>query len=54
MDDLMREHRICRQCSKPFSISREEQEWLKDRKLELYVRCSECRKKRREENARKR
>lgn len=44
--------RTCKEkeCKKSFSISAEEAKWLKDKGLELYKRCPECRKKRREQN----
>ena len=37
---------ICKECNKPFSISEEEQAWIKERGLALYKRCADCRKKR--------
>jgi len=39
----------CRDCGKEFVITEEEQEWLKANDLELYSRCPDCRKARREE-----
>jgi len=36
-------------CKKSFTISAEEAKWLKDKGLELYKRCPDCRKRRREE-----
>lgn len=38
---------VCKECGKPFSISVEEQNWLKERGFELFKRCKDCRKKRR-------
>ena len=38
-----------RECKKPFIISAEEAKWLINKGLELFKRCPECRKKRREE-----
>lgn len=38
---------ICKDCGKPFSISKEEMDWLKSKGLQPFKRCSECRKKRR-------
>lgn len=40
---------ICKDCGKPFSISVEEQKWLEEHGLQPFKRCSECRKKRREQ-----
>jgi len=48
MDDV-RITQNCKECNRPFSISKEEATWLKDKGLALFKRCSECRKKRREE-----
>lgn len=36
-------------CKKSFTITTKEAKWLKDKGLELYKRCPECRRKRREE-----
>jgi hypothetical protein len=41
--------RNCRTCHKPFSISTEEAKWLKDKGLEPFTHCSDCRKKRKEQ-----
>lgn len=41
---------ICKDCNKPFSISEEEQNWLKERNLQPFKRCKECRKKRKANN----
>ncbi len=43
--------RTCKEkdCKKSFIISAGEAKWLKDKGLELFKRCPECRKRRREE-----
>ena len=43
--------RTCKEkdCKKTFTISAGEAKWLKDKNLELYKRCPDCRKKRRKE-----
>lgn len=43
-----------RTCKKPFTISVGEARRLKDMGLEIFKRCPECRKKRREEKNGKR
>lgn len=44
--------RTCKEenCKKEFTISAAEANWLKEKGLELFKRCPECRKRRREEN----
>jgi len=49
-EQITRINKICRSCNKPFSIADKEAMWLKDHGLALFTRCSECRKKRREQN----
>ena len=36
-------HKICKEpgCGRPFSISPEEQQWLKERELKPFERCKE-------------
>ena len=43
--------RTCREpnCGVVFSISPDEQQWLEERNLKPFTRCSDCRKKRREQ-----
>jgi len=43
--------RTCKEptCKKEFTISAEEVKWLKNNGLKFFKRCSDCRKKRREE-----
>lgn len=38
---------ICKDCGKPFSISKEEMDWIKSKGLTPFKRCADCRKKRR-------
>lgn len=45
--------KLCKTCNKPFSISKGELEWLKQKDLKPFERCYECRKKRRDENGKK-
>lgn len=47
---VMRIVKSCKECQKPFSVSEEELNWLKEKGLAPFERCSECRKKRREAN----
>lgn len=37
----------CKECNTEFTITVEEQEWLKSKGLEPFKRCKECRAKRR-------
>ena len=41
--------KTCKDCNKPFSISGNELEWLKNIGLTPFKRCSECRKKRKQQ-----
>ena len=50
MASLQRINVKCVDCGQEFSISPEEQKWLADRKLQLFKRCSACRKKRKASN----
>lgn len=43
--------KICRDCKKPFSLTAEHMKWFEDRNLKPYTRCSECRKKKKNEEA---
>lgn len=43
----------CKDCSKNFEMTTEEQAWYADKGYELPKRCPECRKKRRTANIRK-
>ena len=45
---MSRVTKICKDCKKPFDISFEEIEWLKTKSLEVYKRCPDCRKRRKE------
>jgi hypothetical protein len=45
--------KTCKTCKKPFSISQGEMQWLKDKGLLPFEHCTECRKKRREQNGKK-
>ena len=49
----IRATKTCKECRKPFSISKGELEWLEQQGLKPFERCSSCRKKRREENGKK-
>lgn len=42
-----RVQKICKSCHKPFSITKGELDWLKEKGFQPFERCSECRKKRR-------
>ena len=44
----MRIIRKCKTCQKPFSISQKEAVWLKEKGLELFAHCAECRAKKKE------
>lgn len=44
-----RVQKVCKECHKPFSISDGELNWLKEKGLMPFERCSACRKKRRDE-----
>lgn len=50
--DVVRMHVVCRDCGEPFTIEAPELRWLRERKLEPFSRCRECRRKRREAQAR--
>lgn len=41
--------KVCKECHKPFSISESELNWLKSKGFMPFERCSECRRKRRDE-----
>ena len=43
---------ICRDCGAQFTISENEQRWLRDKGLEPFSRCKDCRQRRREKKAR--
>lgn len=45
-------HVVCRDCGAAFTIEPRELQWLRERKLEPFSRCRECRQKRREAQAR--
>lgn len=45
-------HVVCRDCGAAFTIEPRELQWLRERKLEPFSRCRECRRKRRESQAR--
>jgi phage terminase large subunit GpA-like protein len=49
---VMRMHVVCRDCGEAFTIEASELRWLRERKLEPFSRCRECRRKRREAQAR--
>lgn len=40
----------CKSCGDPFSYSKEEEKWLKNKGLAPFERCLICRKARREQN----
>ena len=46
----LRIEKTCKECKKPFSITKDELTWLEEKGLAPFERCSECRKKRREAN----
>ena len=45
-------HVVCRDCEAAFTIEPRELQWLRERKLEPFSRCRECRRKPREAQAR--
>ena len=45
-------HVVCRDCGAAFTIEPRELQWLRERKLEPFSRCRECRRKRRKAQAR--
>lgn len=45
-------HVICRDCGVRFAIEAPELAWLRERRLEPFSRCRDCRRRRREEKAR--
>ena len=45
-------HVVCRDCGAAFTIEPRELQWLRERKLEPFSRCRECRRKRREAHSR--
>lgn len=50
--EVVRMHVVCRDCGAAFTIEAPELRWLRERKLEPFSRCRECRRKRREAQAR--
>lgn len=48
----MRITKTCKDCNEPFTITSGEIKWLQSKKLSIFERCEECRKKRRNDNDR--
>ena len=42
--------KICKECHKTFSFSKEEAIWLQDKGLGIFKRCPDCRRERRANN----